>query len=284
MFAGTKAPAAARPRVTVDKITKMFASDVENMLPRHWSASRNHPLQEFLEQGEIQELQDCSNRGVFGAPIKITPSMTVIGLMWVYAVKKHEVTGLFRKVRCRITLMGNQERNLITRLEAYAPVAQTITARVLIVSHLHLKGILYRKLDVKNAHINEYMKREVQCKMPPGYLVYVNKSGGVTFRKLRQGEKQPTDECLPLIMALYGGMECGRIFWEAWVDWHIADGFQIIHEERCYLQKRDGKGSWIKLCYHVDDNLIASLGEKYYASYLKRVGICLLYTSDAADE
>jgi hypothetical protein len=47
-------------------------------------------------------------------------------------------------------------------------------------------------------------------------------------------------------------MECGRIFWEAWVDWHISHGFQIIHEERCYLQIRDGNGNYIKLCYHVD--------------------------------
>ena len=61
------------------------------------------------------------------------------------------------------------------------------------------------------------------------------------------------------------------IFWESWVDWHLADGFQIIHEERCFLHKRGNDGSWIKLVYHVDDNMIATLGEEFYQSYLARL-------------
>lgn len=76
-------------------------------------------------------------------------------------------------------------------------------------------------------------------------------------------------------MALYGGMDCGRVFWEAWIDWHLNDGFQIIHEERCYLHKRDSNGNFIKLCYHVDDNLIAAKGEEYYQAYLARLSTIL---------
>jgi hypothetical protein len=66
-------------------------------------------------------------------------------------------------------------------------------------------------------------------------------------------------------------MECGRIFWEAWVDWHLAYGFQIIHEERCYLCYRDDLGHYIKLGYHVDDNMVVALGEELYAKYLADV-------------
>jgi hypothetical protein len=67
--------------------------------------------------------------------------MTIIGLMWVYAIKKHDISGLFRKFRARITLMGNQERHLLDRLAAYAPVAQAVTARILVAAHLHMTDV-----------------------------------------------------------------------------------------------------------------------------------------------
>ena len=169
--------------------------------------------------------------------------------------------------------MGNQERNILRRLEAYAPVAQMVTNRLLIATHLHIPGILFRKLDVKNAYINENMKRKVWCRVPPGYQAVLTTNNGWTLRRLRAGEKQDPTICLPVWKALYGGMECGRIFWEAWVDWHLSDGFQIIHEERCYLVKRDNKGNFIKLAYHVDDNLVAALGLGFYQDYINRLTV-----------
>ena len=55
-----------------------------------------------------------------------------IGLMWVYAIKSKD--GKYQRTRGRITLMGNQERlrALISREDAYAPVAQMITTRLLV--------------------------------------------------------------------------------------------------------------------------------------------------------
>ena len=66
-------------------------------------------------------------------------------------------------------------------------------------------------------------------------------------------------------------MECGRIFWESWVGWHLDSGFQIIHEERCYLSKRDNKGNFIKLGFHVDDNVVVALGTGFYQTYLNQL-------------
>jgi hypothetical protein len=158
-------------------------------------------------------------------------------------------------------------------MDAYAPVAQIITLRILIVTHLHLKDVKFRKLDVKNAYINEDMRRLVWVRMPPGYTIYFNRNGKLRFRRLAKGEKVDADLCMRLLKALYGGMECGRIFWEAWVKWHLDNGFQIIHEERCYLHKRDAAGNFIKLVYHVDDNAIVYRGDAFYASYLKELGV-----------
>jgi hypothetical protein len=274
-------PAGTPMSPSMELIKSMDACDVERVLPRHWHQTKGHPYEPFLLNAEMQELQDCCNRGVFGQPIEITPDMTVIGLMWVYAIKKHDISGLFRKFRARITLMGNQERHLLDRLAAYAPVAQAVTARILVAAHLHIRDVFYRKLDVSNAYINEFMKRKVHCKMPPGYVLIVV-DGRVVFRRLRPREKQP-NVCVLLIMALYGGMDCGRIFWEAWVDWHIAHGFQIIHEERCYLHKRNNLGSFIKLCYHVDDNFIIAKGEAFYQTYLEELATKFDYTEGVLD-
>lgn len=78
-------------------------------------------------------------------------------------------------------------------------------------------------------------------------------------------------------------MECGRIFWEAWVDWHLKDGFQIIHEERCYLHKRHEDGSFIKFAYHVDDNITAVLGDAHYQAYLVRLATKFDFTEGVRD-
>ena len=266
---------AARPSpamladLNIGDLSQTTAVDVERCLPKHYHQSFGHPLRSECEKGEIRELQDCINKDVWLAPVDIEPDWLVIGLMWVYAVKP-TADHMFQRVRSRITLMGNQERTVLSPLEAYAPVAQVITMRLLVVLHMHIDGIIFRQLDVKNAYINEYMKRKVMCKMPPGYLLYLDDKGNLAFRRLRPGEKHPA-KCLPLSKALYGGMECGRIFWEAWVDWHLNDGFQIIHEERCYLHKRNPSGSFIKIAYHVDDNGIVALGDDFYADYLTRL-------------
>ena len=167
--------------------------------------------------------------------------------------------------------MGNQERlqALIGRADAYAPVAQMITTRLMIALHLGTPFVFFRKIDIKNAYINEVMRRDVRCRLPPGYTLS-SYNGHMTFRRLNRGERQPRVS-LKVNKALYGGMECGRIFWEAWVDWHLLDGFQIIQAERCYLHKRSDDGSFIKLGYHVDDNLVVGVGWEFYEAYLARL-------------
>jgi hypothetical protein len=281
MFTRLVLPEGTDLQPTSASLKLQLACDVERILPKHWHQSHGHPYEQHLRKVEIKELQDCINRGVFGPPMDITPDMTIIGLMWVYAVK-NDLGGLFTTFRARITLMGNQERLLIDKLMAYAPVAQSVMVRLLVVTHLHLPDIIFRQLDVSNAYINEYMKRFVVCRMPPGYVIETAKDGSATFRTLRLGERQP-HQCCQVIKALYGGMECGRIFWESWVDWHLGRGFQIIHEERCYLHIRDGQGNWIKLCYHVDDNFIVAKGWDYYQAYLADLSSKFDYTEGALE-
>ena len=256
---------------TTEELQKMSVYDVSHALPSLYHQTLLSPLREQCEMGQIKELQDLINRDVFGEPRRVSKEDVRIGLTWSHIVKGKD--GLYDRVRARCCLMGNQEKRhlLISKLDAYAPVAQVATSRLLIAMHLHDKNVQFRKMDVSNAYVNENMRRKVLTKQPPGYQIYLDERGLLMVRKLKKGEKHDPNEGLPLQKALYGGMECGRIFWEGWVDWHLADGFQIIHEERCFLHKRSGDGWWIKLCFHVDDNTIAMLGNAFYAEYLQRL-------------
>ena len=138
-------PAGMPMSPSLEFIQTMDACDVERVLPRHWHETKGHPFEPFLIDAQTKELQDCCNRDVWGEPQDILPGMIIIGLMWVYAVKAY-ISGLFERFRARITLLGNQERHILEKLTAYAPVAQSVTARILIVAHLHIKGIFFRKL------------------------------------------------------------------------------------------------------------------------------------------
>ena len=257
-------------KVTRDMLRDMRACDVAQVLPQHFHQTLHSPLRDVCEQGEIQELQDCLNREVWGRPRPRTADDIVIPLMWVYAVKKQKDNSNCDRIRSRITLMGNRERNLLAKLDAYAPVAQMVTSRLLIALHLHQPEVRIRKIDVKNAYINEDMRRKVLTKLPPGYTWFTLPDGDWSLCRLEPGEKQP-DDCMVLQKALYGGMECGRIFWEAWVDWHLAHGFQAIHEDRCYLAKFGPNGTFIKMAFHVDDSLIVTRGDSFYEEYLAQV-------------
>jgi hypothetical protein len=93
-------------KLTEDELRKMQAVDVEDLLPRHHHQTIGHPLRTACANGEILELQDFVNREVFGQ--YQTDGAGAIGLMWVYAIKREEETGLYKRVRSRLTLMGNQ--------------------------------------------------------------------------------------------------------------------------------------------------------------------------------
>ena len=93
----------------------------------------------------------------------------------------------------------------------------------MIALHLSTPFVFFRKIDIKNAYINETMRRDVRCRLPPGYTIETYNCQMI-FRRLNKEEKQPRIS-LKVNKALYGGMECGRIFWEAWVDWHLKIAF-----------------------------------------------------------
>ena len=112
------APSEELPWFSPDHLRTMLACDVDTFLPRHFHQTFKSPLRRECALGKRLELQDCTYRAVWGDPVRVTKGMIVIGLMWVYTTKQSEPGGLFLRVRSRITLLGNQEKGVVTKVEA----------------------------------------------------------------------------------------------------------------------------------------------------------------------
>ena len=87
--------------------------------------------------------------------------------------------------------------------------------------------------------------------------------------KLKPGERQPLTTA-QVFLALYGGIECGRLYYEAFVSWHKNYGYTLVHYDKCYMFLYRGS-SFIKMCFHVDDGMVASKGKALWGQYLKDV-------------
>ena len=261
-------------------LTKMSADDVDKLIPQHFHQTFSSPYRKEIEDGENRELQGLCNLEVFGPPIprsEMPAGTKAIGTMWVYKAKGGD-DGMFTLVKGRLTLLGNQEKHTVTKAAAYAPVTHPATLRALLAMYIGDSRVRFHQLDVKQAYLSSFMDREVYVKHPPGYKLFTNDAGQLTYRPLAPGEKHP-DTVMRLIRALYGGMECGRLFWNAFTDWHIKEmGFTQVHQDQCYLQKELPDGSFIKFVFHVDDAAIAQKGDAMWTWYQDKLRKRFAYT------
>jgi hypothetical protein len=110
----------------------------------------------------------------------------------------------------------------------------------------------FHQLDVESAYATANCTREIftyypQGKGPPG--------GHASERVLR------------LRKALNGVVDAGRNYYDEWVEFHLSLGFQPIHQDRCYLMYYISESEYIRLCFHVDDNILSQAGESLWTWY-----------------
>jgi hypothetical protein len=255
------------PVIPRKELQKMPASQVEKLLPRHHSQLYWSPLRDECCEAEEEELQGMVMLPLCGVPRRLKPGEQAIDLLWVYTTKELE-GGNFSHVKSRLAMMGNQERHTLCKMDAYAPVANPATYRVQVALHVGMKGVRFRQMDVSQAYLSTLMKRRVLIRHPPGYMFFINEASELDYRRLKPGEPRPTTG-LPLLRALYGGMECGRLFYDEWMDYHVRVlGFQKSEIDPCFLQKVSEDGlSFIKIVFHVDDGLVVTRGEEMYEQY-----------------
>jgi hypothetical protein len=179
--------------------------------------------------------------------------------MWIYKAKpdKH---GLLARVKARLVADGSREQGLLPDGDVYTPVMMMTTVRAMLIICLQHIDCRFWQLDVENAYATADCTRDIYVHFPQG-------------RKHAQGSHM----ILKLRKALYGVVDSGRTFYEEWLDYHLALGFQPIHHDKCYLLKFIDANNWIRICFHVDDNIIAQTGEPlwlWYHNELKRKYVC----------
>jgi hypothetical protein len=271
------------PGFTMDALVgKVKASVVNEHIPKFWHLQRKIALYPLIAHGEDKEVQELLYLGCFGEPRDIEPGEKAIGLMWVTNAKPGD-NGWFKSMKLRLTLLGNQEKHLMERVKAYAPVSMQVAVRMIIAMHINeIEHLRIRKRDITQAYLNTVMKRKVVVKHPPGMEIYVDENGALVYRRLKPWEKAPTT-VLPLLLALYGGMECGRLFWDDFVAYHLVLGFRTVPHERCCLHI-ERASEWITFCFHVDDSVHVNRGDALWDWYTEELTKRYKFTDEELTE
>ena len=127
--------------------------------------------------------------------------------------------GIWVSVKARLTLRGDQmaeaarkarAKSLNSPKETYSPVFSHITLRLLSATYAAAVDVLTSAADLHSAYLHARMRKKVAIKLPARWRV-----GGA-------------DTVHTVIMALYGGDDSGRCFYDHWVDFHVAMGFKTI--------------------------------------------------------
>ena len=250
-------------------VGKVSAMEVDLDLPPMYHLPRNYPLLPLIEEGMEQELQGLCGIKFADVPQELPAGYKAIDLLWVAKAKGYSEgakAGLLEKIKMRLTMCGNQERHALTRMDAYAPVANRATYLVIMATYVGQPGVRFRGMDVVQAYMASLMKRIVFIRHPNGYKFVINKDGQLTYRRLMPNEKRP-NTVMRLLRALYGGMECGRLFFDTWVKHHVEVlGFRQCQMDLCVLLKFE-KDDFVIIAFHVDDSQVVYKGEQMWKDY-----------------
>ena len=136
----------------------------------------------------------------------------VVGSMLVLKTKSDD-EGRYVGVKARLTLRGDEmadqaiekrKRTLTSPKETYSPVTVPPTMKMLHTQHLHDPEVKIALADLHSAYLAATMRKKVAIQLPERWRI-----GG-------------KDAVHVVIMALYGGDDSGRCFYDLWVDFHKA--------------------------------------------------------------
>ena len=232
----------------------MRAEDVK--IPRFRFQTMNHPLRHLIKEAEDKEMSEHEAQGTFEGPIdpkQIPKGTKIIGTQWVYRAKP-DMFGFLASIKARLALRGDQEKTHVAKYDAYAPVMDFTTLRLMLAMHIGEPDIKWYQLDVTGAYLSAYMRRPVYVYMADGY-----RKPGREYDVYR------------VVKALYGGIDSGRCFYDEWVEYHLEMGFQTIHSDKCYLQLFWRNGAFIKMCFHVDDGAYCVKSDAIWEWYLAKL-------------
>jgi hypothetical protein len=231
-----------------DLVGKVLADDLD--IPKYHFQIKNHPLRQLIEQAMKAEFDALVRIGVFGQGKPKLAGDDSIGTMFVLKAKSDD-NGMLAKIKARLTVLGNQEVNVLL---TYSPVMMLTTMRLLISLHTADLEVTFWALDITAAFVSAKAVREIWVRLPAGFVPPGGQPGWV----------------YPLIYNLYGTVDAPRAFYLDYFEWHRSIGFTSIHEDQCYLSIHKGE-DFIKFVTHVDDSVVAQKGKKLWDWYLAKL-------------
>ncbi len=131
-----------------------------------------------------------------------------------------------------------------------------ITFRTFLAQYAGDPEVVFHQLDVESAYLTSNVRRTTYITLPA---------------RLRP-KGHPTDSVYNLRKALYGGADSGRCYYDDYLQWHLDLGFTQIPHEPCYLKYECKNGTFIVICFYVDDAAYARKGDSLWAWYLEKLG------------
>jgi hypothetical protein len=211
----------------------------------------------MIVDAECTEMNTLIDMGAFLGPYESLPE-GVKGdkLLWVYRAKPDE-NGLLAKIKARLTLRGDLQRLSFEGKDASAPVMEWSTLKLLMSIFAKDPTVMWAPTwDITAAYLSASMRRSVFVQLPREHAA-PNEIGKWWL----------------VVLALYGGLDSGRCFYDKLIAVHEKLGFTVGTHDKCYLYKVSADtGEFIRLCTHVDDAAACYKGKAYWQKYLTEVG------------
>ena len=104
-------------------------------------------------------------------------------------------------------------KDTVSQADAYSPVTHPMSYKIILILHLNDPDVIFDVYDVEQAFLSVSQERDLYVGHPKGYVFIVTAKGKTSWRALAPGEKAP-DTAVPVLLALYGSVESGKLFFE----------------------------------------------------------------------
>lgn len=142
---------------------KFLAAIISGQEPRSFKEAMKHAGWRESMKNEIQALEKNGTWTMETLP----PGKRALGSQWVYRIK-YNSDGSVERLKSRLVVLGNHQKEGIDYTETFAPVAKMVTVRAFLAIAASKNWELHQ-MDVHNAFLHGDLDEEVYIKLPPGF-------------------------------------------------------------------------------------------------------------------